>query len=221
MTPESLRIVFDAEGLVAVDKPPGIPSTGKTLDDPNCVQHLLSRRIRRKVWAVHQLDADTSGLLLFVRRKRLVADWQQRLAPPTGEKTYLALCHGVPSWSTQEIREPIGYDPQARRPAVMRSGKPAQSVARVLTTGSDHAWLAVTIATGRTHQVRVHLAHAGHALVGEQRHRDPACALHPRHALHAARLRFRDATPHALDAPLPADLLALSARLVVPIPALD
>ena len=76
---EQLRVIHDARGVVAVDKPPGLESTGRTPDDPGGAQHHLQVQLGRKLWLVHQLDRDTSGVLVFVRKKRLVAVWQEAL----------------------------------------------------------------------------------------------------------------------------------------------
>ncbi len=108
MSVEALRILHDAEGLVVVDKPAGLPTTGRDLGDPGCVQHALAAQLRRpvrKVWAVHQLDRFTSGVCLFVRRKALVQVWQAHLR--AGRKRYLALVHGVPGWETEQVDAPL------------------------------------------------------------------------------------------------------------------
>ena len=86
------RILHEADGVIVVNKPVGWPSTGRDLDDPKCVQHLLMARARRMVWAVHQLDADTSGVNVFVRRKSLVEPWAQKLRK--GRKEYCSFCKG-------------------------------------------------------------------------------------------------------------------------------
>jgi tRNA pseudouridine32 synthase/23S rRNA pseudouridine746 synthase len=205
-----LRVIHDAEGVVVVDKPPGMETAGRTLDDPTSVQFQLAKQLKRAVWAVHQLDRDTSGVLVFVRRASLVAEWQARIKPPRGRKLYWAIVHGEPSFREQRIEAPLRYDEGARRWAVGPGGKPAISVVRVLSTSPGHALVEVELVTGRTHQARVHLAHLGHPLVGERRYREPACALHPRHALHAVRLQ---ADAQVFEASLPADLRALCARL--------
>ena len=63
------RILLEQDGVLALDKPPGIPTSGLSLDDPDCLQHALMERHGGMVWAVHQIDADTSGVNLFVKEK--------------------------------------------------------------------------------------------------------------------------------------------------------
>lgn len=202
------RLLELRDGLLVVDKRPGLPSTGRTLDDPDCLQSALMRLLRRrKVWAVHQLDRDTSGLNLFCTRKALVAAWAARLS--AGTKTYLALCHGALVGAPRTVDLAIGRrrGPSGRElPALRSDGKPARSTITPRAASADGrvSLVEVVIHTGRTHQVRLHLASLGHPLLGERLHRDPPCELLPRHGLHAWRL---DLGPDARwEAPLPPDL---------------
>lgn len=211
--PDPVRLEHD--GVVVCDKPPGLPTTGRDLSDPRCLQGLLmARRRRHKVWAAHQLDQDTSGLVLFVLRKPLVAQAGAWLAG--GTKAYLAVVHGRLE-APAAVDAPLGFRREGRKrfPALDPVGRPARSRVTPLSVGAAHSLVRVEIETGRTHQARLHLAHLGHPLVGEGLHRAPPCAAHPRHALHAWRLSLPDAPPalRSLEAPLPDDLADLCARL--------
>jgi 23S rRNA-/tRNA-specific pseudouridylate synthase len=208
---DALRVLYDEGGVVAVDKPPGLETSGRSLDDPRSVQFRLAQQLRRPVWAAHQLDRDTSGVLVFTRRASLVAELQARMKPPRGRKRYLALVHGEPRWTELRIDAPLRYDERARRWAVHPRGKPAQSLARLVAAHEGHALVELELLTGRTHQARLHLAHVGHPLVGEARYLTPPCRLHLRHALHAAQLEL-DGLPTLL-APLADDLAVLAASL--------
>lgn len=216
--------MHDDGRVVVVDKPPGLPATGRDRDDPHALEFLLAEQLGRTVWAVHQLDADTSGVIVFVTRKSLVAPWAERLATHA-DKQYLAICHGVPAFDTLEVNAPIGPT-GSRTPPWWRiaradedGARGATSRLRILDRAARHALIEVTLVTGRTHQARLHLAHVGHPLVGEKVYRTPPCAEHPRHALHAHAIRFRDGEPpSALVAPLPADLRALAARVGLRVP---
>ncbi|HEY8516823.1 MAG TPA: RNA pseudouridine synthase [Candidatus Binatia bacterium] len=216
--------VYDDGRVVVVDKPPRLPSTGRDRDDPRSLEHLLARRLGRRVWAVHQLDADTSGVIVFVTRKSLVAPWAQRLAQH-GEKTYLAICHGTPDFDETLVDAPIA--PTGRRGVpswrIARPGdegaRSARSRVRVRDVAAGHALLEVTLLTGRTHQARLHVAHLGLPLVGERIYRTPPSDEHPRHALHAHALTFDDGRePARLVAPLAPDLRELAARLGLRVP---
>ncbi|MBY0278808.1 RNA pseudouridine synthase [Candidatus Binatia bacterium] len=216
--------MYDDGRVVVLDKPSGLPATGRDRDDPRSLEFQLSRRLGRTVWAVHQLDADTSGVIVFVTRKSLVAPWAERLAS-RADKQYLAICHGVPKFDGLEVNAPIGPT-GSRIPPWWRIARPdddgargATSRLRVLARAQRHALLEVTLVTGRTHQARLHLAHLGHALVGEKVYRPGPCGEHPRHALHAHAIRFRDGgEPSRFVAPLPADLRRLAGRLGLQLP---
>ncbi len=201
-------ILHDADGLVVVDKPPGLETTGRTRDDPGGLEAHLARALGRRVWAVHQIDRDTSGIVLFVTKKPLVATWQARLR--SAEKRYLAIVHG--RMRSQTVDAPLAYDEARRRWTVRVGGKPARTVFEVLAATDDASRVECRPTTGRTHQLRVHLAHLGHPLFGEPRYADPPCRAHPRHALHLGALVIDG---HVFEAPVPEDLLVLMQRLGV------
>lgn len=219
--PESVRhsIIHDEAGLLVVDKPAGVPTSGRVPEDPQGLQGILMARFRRKIWAVHQLDSDTSGVNVFVRRKTLVSEYQRRMAAPNGRKTYLAWAHGRPNWDEKIVEAPIGIDPRSGRRGVVQGGKPSRSVVRVLVRGPSSTLFRVRIDTGRTHQIRIHLSHLGHPVFGEPYYADPPCERLWRHTLHAFELRFRDGVrPDVFRAPLPDELLAFSAELGIEVP---
>lgn len=199
-----------------VDKPPRLPTSGRHLDDPDCLQFWLMQRARRMVWAVHQLDADTSGVNVFVWRKPLVPEWQKRLRWPNAQKTYLAIVQGVPTWDAYRESGAIGFVERDgwRGYAVVPDGKPAATRFRVLARGDGVAALACTLESGRTHQIRVHLQHLGCSLLGEEWYRATPCQRHPRQALHAAEVRVGT---ERFTAPVPDDLRQLAASLGLPL----
>jgi 23S rRNA-/tRNA-specific pseudouridylate synthase len=216
-----LRLIYDDGRVIAVDKPAGLPSTGRDRDDPGSLEHRLAIQVGGQVWAVHQLDADTSGVIVFVTRKSLVARWAERLSSRCADKRYLAVCHGTPHFTEIEVAAAIAATGRRTPPfwRVVTDGsaeraRAATSRLKVLDRTPAHALIEVTLVTGRSHQARLHLAHVGHPLVGERVYRTPPCSEHPRQALHAHAIRFRDGgTPAELVAPLAADLQALCRRL--------
>jgi len=160
---------------------------------------------------VHQLDADTSGLNVFVRQRKLAGPWHERMRYPNCEKAYLAVVHGCMS-DELIVDAPIGE--VATEPAVCLgvtpSGRAARSRFAVLDRSDDLSLVRVVIETGRTHQIRIHASHAGHPIVGEAWYRDRPCRRHVRRALHAWQLDFRDGLePQRVDCPPPPDLVAL------------
>jgi 23S rRNA pseudouridine1911/1915/1917 synthase len=233
--PIPLGILYEDEHLLVINKPAGMvvhPAPGHT--SGTLVNALLARF---PAWAeldwweseedeeeagadyprpgiVHRLDKDTSGLLIVAKsagaRSALQAQFQARQV----EKVYLALVHGVPPAPAGLIDAPIGRDPrQRKRMAVVAEGRPAVTAYRVLEPLGEYALLEVMPKTGRTHQIRVHLAFIGHPVVGDEvygrRRSRLAC---PRQFLHAARLSFRHPVtgrPMEFSAPLPPDLQAV------------
>ncbi len=200
------RVLFEEDGLIVLDKPAGLPSTGRTLDDPNCAQHLLMTSYKRMIWAVHQLDAQTSGVNLFVRRKSGVDLWAQRLKQQ-GDKRYVAICKGVIDFDQRIVTHPIDWIPELKRRGVTPKGQSAHSEVQVVARGEDASLVQVKLVTGRTHQIRIHLAAEGHPLLGESRYGTAACDRHYRQALHAMSLRIGE---HHFSAPIPEDLIRLS-----------
>lgn len=207
------RILYEEDGTIVWNKPAGLASTGRDLDDPGCAQYLAMQHYRRMIWAVHQLDAETSGVLVFVRRKALVSAWQKRLAARSTVKRYVGIVHGRLSAKKVIVREPVG-------------GKEARSDFRELTYREGASLLEICIHTGRTHQIRIHLEGMGMQLFGEKRYGGEVCSAHERHALHAAAIlyapevgleagRLVDSGVGAgrLEAPVPEDMVGLAERL--------
>lgn len=205
-----IELLHHEGGVVVVDKPAGLEATGRTREDPGGVEHHLTRQLGRRVWAVHQLDRDTTGALIFVTRRSLVARWQERLK--AAEKRYLAIVHGVLT-EPRSVDAAMAYDDERRRWVTREDGKPAQTRLRPMGTNGAATLVEARPTTGRTHQIRVHLASLGHPLIGERRHREPPCTEHPRHALHLQSITLTDMT---FLSPAPPDLVALASRLGLP-----
>lgn len=229
-----LDVVYADEHLVVINKPAGLvvhPGAGQPAG--TLVNGLLYRWPELKALPrgglLHRLDKDTSGLLLVARsdvaHTRLVRDLQARAIT----REYRAVCNGRLT-AGGRVEAPVGRHPvQRTRMAVTERGRPAVTHYRVLTRFAAHSFIALRLETGRTHQIRVHMAHVGHPLVGDPlyggRPRFPAgasaqcreaLASFRRQALHAGRLGFsHPVTGQALEfhAPLPADLGELLAAL--------
>lgn len=211
-------IIDEVDRRIVVNKPAGWPTSGRDLHDRGCVQYLLMEREGRMVWAVHQLDADTTGLNLFVTRKSKVPYWQQRMRWPAAEKEYLAICHGQLA-APLKLAGALGRDAQGRRAVVTEGGKAALTLVDPLVVDGGFSLVRCRLRSGRTHQIRIHLAEAGHPLVGEFWYREPACELAPRQMLHAWRVQFRDGyAPERFEASLPEDFRQTCARLGLTLP---
>ena len=178
---------------------------------------------------VHRLDKDTTGIMVVAKTDRAHLALSIAFRRHTVRKTYIAVCYGTPKAADGVIDAPIDRHPQHRQEmAVVSRGRPARTLYEVVETFADTAKLSCRPVTGRTHQIRVHLAHIGHAIVGDPLYAgrqwrnisDPraqaACRTFPRQALHAWRLAFEHpVTKDQVDfeAPLPDDLQNLLATL--------
>jgi 23S rRNA pseudouridine1911/1915/1917 synthase len=254
-----LQVVHEDAHLIVVDKPAGMvvhPAPGSpsgTLVNAllaHCGDTLSGVGGARRPGIVHRIDKDTSGLLVAAKTDAAHQGLAAQFEAHSVERRYLALCHGAPdradprlaglrgvAWQdgtlTLRTRLDRHRTDRQRQAVTWERGRPAVTHVRVLEsfgTPPAAALLECRLETGRTHQIRVHLAHAGHALVGDTtyggRRRASARALgaaaaaavdaFPRQGLHAARLGFEHPVTGArlrFDSPLPADMRALADRL--------
>ncbi len=225
-----LDIVHEDDDLLVVNKPPGLvvhPAAGNP--DRTLVNALLHHEPALaqvpRAGLVHRLDKDTSGLLVVAKNLRAHKSLVEQLKERSISREYRALVVGV-MIAGDRIEAAVGRDPQHRtRMAVVPSGKPAVSHFRVLERFQAHTYVRVILETGRTHQIRVHMAHVRHPVLGDPlyggRLRLPPGASPElveglralrRQALHAARLVLAhpgSGKAISWEAPLPEDMAEL------------
>lgn len=196
--PLAYGLLHEDDALIAVNKPSGLP----TMHGGGFLARTLLALVRARfpeAVPMHRLGRATSGLVLFARTpdaaSALSRAWRERAV----EKRYRALASGAVPWEERSIEAPIGPVPHPRLGTVHAAtpdGKPARSVARVLERRADGTLCEVDIETGRPHQIRVHLAWAGHPLAGDPlyapgglpREDDPGLPGDGGYLLHAERL---------------------------------
>lgn len=231
-----LRILFEDTDIAVLDKPPGLtvhPGAGRT---SGTLAHFLLARYPEMAGVggagrpgiVHRLDLGTSGVIVVARTAPAYLRLSRAFARREVEKRYLAIVYGTPHPAAGTIEEPIGRHPQRRKEmAVVPGGRPARTGYRTVAARAGISLLELDLGTGRTHQIRVHLKHLGHPLVGdlvygEARWRGLPRPVQaplrdfPRPALHAWRLRFPHPTTGKTvesEAPVPEDLRELWERV--------
>ena len=243
-SPENIPIdiLYEDELLVAVNKPPGMvvhPARGHwsgTL--ASALQYHFGPTLSgtggpTRPGIVHRLDRDTSGVLLVARTDQAHARLAAQFADRAIQKEYFAIVAGVPQRDGDRIDQPIGPHPHTREKMAIRTepgvGRPAQTFFNVLERFRGFAAVRALPKTGRTHQIRVHLCHAGFPVLcdrqyggraqityGEIRGSADDRVLLARHALHACRISFSHpgtGDPITIEAPLPDDLQAVLAEL--------
>jgi len=217
-----LPLVYEDPALLVLDKPSGVAVHGGSGLSYGAIEALRAARPQAKFLELaHRLDRDTSGLLVVAKKRSALLELHRMLREGEIEKTYLAVAAGRWRGGARELREALHKHVTAsgeRRVAVRADGQQAATRVRPLATRDDSSLLQLRLLTGRTHQIRVHLAHAGHPILGDDKYgnfelnRTLAKQGVKRLMLHAWRLALRhplDGARLQLEAPLPPGMAEL------------
>ena len=216
--PGPLDLVYEDEDLVVLNKAPGVPvHPGPGHFDDTICNFLLyyydSVGIEADAHPVHRLDRGTSGLLAVAKHAHAQEVLKNQLHTPAFCREYLAVCLGTPEPSAGVVDAPLGPKPGSLVEQMVRpDGKPARTWYETLEIRGGLALLRLELDTGRTHQIRVHMAHLGHPLLGDFLYGTEDKNLIPRPALHSWRLSLHQPiTGEALTftAPMPQDMVQL------------
>lgn len=216
--PGPLDIVYEDWDLIVLNKAPGVlvhPGHGHFDDTLGnfLMYHYKITGEESDFHPVHRLDKGTSGLLVAAKHPHAQERLKLQLHTGGFRRVYLAVCDGAPPAPSGVVDAPIGLAEGAPdRRAVHPGGKPARTHYRVLRVCGPRALVELELETGRTHQIRVHMAHLGCPLTGDFLYGTENRALIARPALHSARLELTHpitGTPLRFAAPLPADLAEL------------
>ena len=213
-----LEILFEDDDLLVLNKPVGLvvhPGAGNR--EHTLVNALLAHCTNlsgiggeERPGIVHRLDKDTSGCLVVAKNDTTHRELSKQFAERTTQKTYLALVVGIPKKSRGTIDAPIARHPvhRQRMRVSQRRGREAKTDYRVVQSGADMSLVECVLHSGRTHQIRVHLHHLGHPVLGDRLYGARQASRAPRQMLHAWKLGFLH--PHtgqamSFEAPVPDD----------------
>lgn len=214
----TLKLLFEDKDLVVIEKPAALLSERLPTEKGRAVLDVLAEQ-RIKGYLVHRLDAGTSGAMLVARTPEMAEHLSQAFRDKTVRKLYALLCSGgTPGVGAYD--QPLGRDPlHPRRFAIRHEGKASRTEYMTLAAKNDFAFAVAAPITGRTHQIRVHFASAGHPLLGDALYaglRRHGSLLVHRPLLHAWRLQFtHPRTRKAVEivSPIPADFAAAATAL--------
>lgn len=172
---QRLEIIYQDQDIIAINKPAGLLSVGNTTESKQHALAILRDQLSRgkkqvKLWPVHRLDRDTSGILLFATSKEMRETVMDKWG--ISEKVYLAIVEGSPKEKKGTINQPLRADEKEYRMHVGKhpDAKPAITHYEVKQSTPERSLLEVKIETGRQHQIRAHLAWLGHSIIGDERY---------------------------------------------------
>jgi len=208
--PPALGLVHEDGDIIVVDKPAGLLTIATERERQRTAYRMLRDYVaaqpgRQRLFIVHRLDRETSGLLVFAKSERVKRALQAQFEARTVERVYVAVVEGRVAAAQGTLRARVAEDPRSLRVRAGRAGREAVTRYRVRTRRAHSTVLEVALETGRRGQIRAQLAALGHPIVGDAEfgsRRDPV----RRVCLHATRLGFVDGTGRArtYDSPAPA-----------------
>jgi RluA family pseudouridine synthase len=185
----SIPILFENDDLIAVNKPEGLASIPERAREKECALSLLSSLSHRKLYIVHRLDKETSGVLIFAKNAAAHKCLNQQFSRREIKKMYVALTHGEIPENSGIIDKPLRQFGSGRVGVDAQNGKSSATEFKVTRRFRDYTLVSVRPSTGRRHQIRSHLYSIGHPIVGDLLYGDKALQQKfPRLMLHAQKI---------------------------------
>lgn len=211
-----LPILFQNQDVVAIAKPEGIASIPEAPGQAASLLERLAPAFEGKLYVVHRLDKEVSGVMLFARNAAAHRHLNDQFERAAVRKTYLALAHGVIREDGGTIDKPLRQFGSGRMGVDLQHGKPCQTVFEVVERFASCTLVRVHPLSGRRHQIRAHFYSIGHPIVGDLRYGDRQTQrAYPRLMLHAQAIAFRLVTGEEIvvEAPLPESFQAVLERV--------
>jgi RluA family pseudouridine synthase len=211
-----IKILYEDENLIAADKPEGLSSITENDTKLDSLHSLLEKKLNGKLFVVHRLDKEVSGVILFAKNSGTHKYINDQFADRKVKKIYTALVQGVIRENEGVIRKPIREFGSGRMGVDDRKGKPSETKFSVVKRFKDYTLLELNPSTGRRHQLRVHLYSLGYPIVGDLRYGDKAIQENfARILLHAKSLEFQLPNGETLfvEAPVPRSFVEAVGKL--------
>lgn len=187
-----IATLLETPSLLAVSKPAMMNTIPGGNPEEPCLLHYLQDKRKEKLWVVHRLDKEVSGVVLFARDEEMHKYLNALFLNREIEKTYLALVIGNVKEREGRINAPIREFGSGRMGVADIGGKESETNFQLVAKGNGHSLLRVRPLTGRRHQIRVHLYHMGHPIAGDHKYGDKKIqSAYPRLMLHAFTLDFK------------------------------
>ena len=184
-----IEILYEDNDIIAVNKPEGLASIHDSAGEKEDLQTILSERCKLKVFVVHRLDKEVSGVIVYAKNAATHKLLNKQFAERTVKKSYVALVHGKMMKDEGSINKPIREFGSGRMGIDEAKGKPSKTVYKVIKKYPSYTLIELNPTTGRRHQLRVHLYYIGNSIVGDVRYGEKMVQeKYPRLMLHAKEL---------------------------------
>ncbi len=215
--PSTVQVLYEDGNIISVNKPEGLASISESDVSVENLHSILEKKLNMDLFIVHRLDKEVSGVILFAKNAKTHKLLNQQFFDRAIKKNYIALVHGVMQRENGSINKPIREFGSGRMGIDEQKGKPSKTNYIVIKKFKSFSLIQLNPTSGRRHQLRVHLYHIAHPIVGDVRYGDKSIQeKYPRLMLHAERIEFTDLAGKQIkiEAPIPNSFANLMDELV-------